>query len=569
VGRHPQGGAWEADWKKSIEDPLKKLDDTVNVQIEFVYLDPIFDKYPITLQGVLEAIGKLAKSATATLFAPQPKGFTDVVRWTAGMVVQWVENETLRQETRKVLEEQITKFKPHIVCAHSLGSLVCYDSFTGDGAKLIKDRRFVSFGSQIGNPFVVGNFAAGHLTGLKQAKFWYHLFNSNDSIFTAEIRLSDPNFAQIPTFFDIPGIADHDIPQYMCHPRTVGTVWGDAVNTLRGRPLERSMPEVIQKKFKWVEKPKARALLVGINEYSNPAQNLEGCVNDVFLMSALLQESGFEAENIRVVLNDRATHAGVRERLEWLLDGAQDRDKRFFYYSGHGAQMPTYDIGDQVDRLDEALVLYDFDWTRERAFTDDDFYALYSNLPYELQFTAVFDCCYSGGLTRAAVNKPRGIDPPDDIRHRMLYWDPITEMWRARKTITVPNKEFDERFNKDRQGDLLSVRLGQAMDLRTSPPQEMNKKAAARNHKGPYMPTLVYACREEEFSYEYTHGSITYGAFTYSLVKTLRRYRHLKEPKLTFTSLVNKVARELKVLGYEQTPTLSAPRDKRQKTPLG
>jgi len=121
-----------------------------------------------------------------------------------------------------------------------------------------------------------------------------------------------------------------------------------------------------------------------INEYPNPKQNLEGCVNDVFLMSALLQGSGFKAEEIRVVLNDRATRDGVRERLEWLLDDTKKGDVRFFYYSGHGAQLPAHGMGDYVDQLDETLVLHDFDWTPAHAFTDDDFYALYSQLPYDL-----------------------------------------------------------------------------------------------------------------------------------------------------------------------------------------
>ncbi|HXD11762.1 MAG TPA: caspase family protein, partial [Anaerolineales bacterium] len=254
-----------------------------------------------------------------------------------------------------------------------------------------------------------------------------------------------------------------------------------------------------------------------------------------------------------------------------LLDDAKDGDTRFFYYSGHGAQIPSYGIGDQVDRLDEALVLYDFDWTREHAFTDDDLYELYSQLPYDLRFITVFDCCYSGGLTRASVNKPRGIDPPDDIRHRMLRWDSDREMWVARKieALNAGFEGFDKKFNPEREEGMSSIRLGQAMDLRTSPPTQMDHKAAIRKHKGPYLPILVYACGEEEFSYEYTHGSITYGAFTYSLVKTLRRDRRSKQAKLTFSSLVREVGRELADLGYDQQPTLVAPTDiKKRKIPL-
>lgn len=59
-------------------------------------------------------------------------------------------------------------------------------------------------------------------------------------------------------------------------------------------------------------------------------------------MSALLQEAGFEAKDIRIVLDGRATARAVRERLHWLLDGTRAGDERLFFYSGHGAQIPAY-----------------------------------------------------------------------------------------------------------------------------------------------------------------------------------------------------------------------------------
>jgi hypothetical protein len=96
------------------------------------------------------------------------------------------------------------------------------------------------------------------------------------------------------------------------------------------------------------------------------------------------------------------------------------------------------------------------------------------------------------------------------------------------------------------------------MDLRGSHQATMDARAAARGHKGPYVPALVYACREEELSFEYRHGPISYGAFTYSLVKTLREARRTKLPQLTFNGLIRKVSKELAVLGYEQRPTLAA-----------
>jgi hypothetical protein len=54
----------------------------------------------------------------------------------------------------------------------------------------------------------------------------------------------------------------------------------------------------------------------------------EGCLNDVFLMSSVLQESGFDPEEIRVVRNERATTQGMIDRMHWLLDGLREGDER-------------------------------------------------------------------------------------------------------------------------------------------------------------------------------------------------------------------------------------------------
>jgi metacaspase-1 len=139
------------------------------------------------------------------------------------------------------------------------------------------------------------------------------------------------------------------------------------------------------------------------------------------------------------------------------------------------------------------------------------------------------------------------------------------------REIESPNPQFERKLNSEKgtkEARRCTHRLGQAMDLRASPPRTLKREAGARGHKGPFLPVLIYASREEEFSFEYQHGSIAHGAFTYCLAKTLRRDRRLKKPKLTFDSLVSEVRRELGELGYAQTPALVAPSEiKKQKIP--
>ena len=82
------------------------------------------------------------------------------------------------------------------------------------------------------------------------------------------------------------------------------------------------------------------------------------------------------------MLDERATTAAIRERIDWLLDGTADGQDRVLYYSGHGAQLPDYNPAEKIDHVDECLVPYDFHWTKDSAITDDDFQRYYSALPY-------------------------------------------------------------------------------------------------------------------------------------------------------------------------------------------
>src|SRR5262249_1031512 len=251
-----------------------------------------------------------------------------------------------------------------------------------------------------------------------------------------------------------------------------------------------------------------RALLVGINQYPKGVPPLQGCINDVFLVSSVLQECGFEADDIRVVLDDRATMAGITERLHWLLDATRPDDARFLYFSGHGALPPIYGPKGQIDRTSPCLVPYDFAWTKETALTDAALLDFYSQLPYTSHFMMVLDCCHAGGLARGTL-QPRGLDPPDDIRHRLLRWDATVEMWKPRHLEPI-NKDLSKLKDKEMYVGTSGVetRLGRAVSLRTLANKDFDKVTRDKNHKGPYFPIVLEACGVDELSYEYQHGVI-------------------------------------------------------------
>jgi len=380
-------------------------------------------------------------------------------------------------------------------------------------------------------------------------------------VFTASLPLSNPNLFEIDADFDDDGPLNHSAVRYLTHPSALDGVWQSIAMEPRRRSLERKFDKALATAKRT---PTRRALLVGINDYPDPADRLEGCVNDVFEISASLQELGFDASEIRVVLNERATAGNIRDRLRWLLEEVVDGDIRFFYFSGHGAQIPGYGAKGEVDAIDECLVPHDFAWTTETAIIDDWFQELYSQLPYDSRFYVALDCCHSGGMTRAGARKARGLEPPDDIRHRLLRWNSKAGMWVERdlpmsKRKLVSNKA-DENLLLGESGAL--KRLGSAVSL-WSEVAEFNRAKTRYDTLGPYMPVMLYACKEKQLSYEYRHGIQSYGAFTFTLTQLLRDQAKSSR-QLDFNAAIRNVGKKLSQLGYDQTPQVIGP-DKRLK----
>lgn len=547
-------------WTGAINQAVSRWNPDAQVTLDFLHYDAYFQDAEHSVLTYAEAVGRLLASGVINGigdFFSRSRGLFDIpqqLRWTAGMVAQWAAEEDLRQKTRQALLDQLNTKPYDLVCAHSLGSLISYDTFKRN-PKAIKDKVFVSFGSQIGNPFVRDVFA-GRIEPLK-AKAWYHLFNPHDHVLTARIRLQADNFSQIVTPFDIPNdVLNHDAAHYLQAPNAIDGVWRNVSGANVPVALTRTLS--IFKAAK--AKPNRRALLIGINDYPDPANQLEGCVNDVFLMSSVLQESTFKPEEIRVVLNERATAAGILERLHWLLDGTKPGDERVLFYSGHGAQIPGYGIHEEVDHLDECLVPYDFDWTLEHAVTDKQFSELYSQLPYDSQFLAIFDCCHSGGMSRDGSRRVRGVSPPDDIRHRALKWNAELEMWEERK-LASPNRDLAKADNGVAflGQNRATYRFGRSAALRTLATKAYDQSREELGHQGPYLPVIMEACQESQLSYEYRHGVTSYGAYTYSLATVLRRLRKQQQKNPTFQELTQLVEKQLKALKYDQIPCLLGP----------
>jgi metacaspase-1 len=566
LGDHRQSN-WRDTWAKSVKDVFPGRD-SISLDFSYTAYDDIFEGVDIDAWKSARALAKLAKSGLASVFSREKgvlSNISDRIRWTAGYVVAWVEDEAFKKATRKRVLDDIRQYRPDVILGHSLGSLVTYNAFShtdaqaDDIAAILKEARYVTLGSQIGNPFVIRNLTPGKIDRLG-VKSWHHLYNTNDDVFTAPLKLADiPEFRQVETPFDLDGFGDHAAESYLSHKATVENLWRLVVED--GSPEARSfgLSRSFRKPPAKAKRPKSaarRALLVGINEYPEEDQRLQGCVNDVFTMSSVLQECGFEPASIRTVLDERATTEGILSRLDWLLDEPQPGDERVFYYSGHGVAIPEYGEDNEPDHMVEALVPHDFDWTPEKCISDDQIYSLYSQLPYDFRLIMIFDCCHSGGVHRQGGAKARGITPPDDVRHRQLRWDRGTKMWvdRAFKPIndrfSSTSKDNAAFFGRDGSTE----RLGRASMLRGLTKAEATRRKAAGLSTGPYLPLIIEACGENQLSYEYRHGAHSYGAFTYCLAKILE-----EQKKISFENLVARTGEKLAKLQYDQVPQILGP----------
>lgn len=561
IGHHDQDLTWQGQWAGAIRTGVTSWDQRLSVAADFLMYDKLFEKAKLNLFTYAGATASLAFSAVVhgvgDLFRDRaPRGDLNArLRWTMGMVAQWAKYSDLRSKSRNMLGSLVKSFDPHVVCAHSMGSLVSYDTFVRDPS-LIAGRWFVSLGSQIGNP-AVRSTLGGTILPLKTARHWYHLFNRHDDVLTTPLRIFSDNFTQVDTPFNIEGIADHDAAEYLGHEQARVTLWRDVAASLSAPRAAGIRAFSAPSPRRAARDPRRRALIVGINEYPDPASRLEGCVNDAFLMSQTLQEAGFPASGIRLLLNDRATAAEITTRLDWLVDGAREGDHLVFAYSGHGAQMAGYNALKEIDHVDECLVPYDFDWTPEHAILDDQFFEFYSQLPYGVSFVSHLDCCHSGGLARGGV-RVRGLTPPDDIRHRLLAWR--DDEWAPRRLPAAPGQtrskgRYDELYAGE-DGNL--YRFGRALALR-APVANLDASPPNARRK-PFMPTLLEACQENELAQEYRSGSTSYGAFTFLFARELRKSlgkRPAQRP--SFQQLIARVKKALVNEGYTQAPALVIP----------
>ena len=254
------------------------------------------------------------------------------------------------------------------------------------------------------------------------------------------------------------------------------------------------MADKSRARAKAVAGPRRKALLVGINRYPSQFPSLKGCVNDALMMGQLLvDEFDFETgEDMRMLVDERATKAAILERLDWLVADVRPGDILVFHYSGHGAQVPDRD-GDEADKLDECLCPYDFSW--DDPLTDDDLRERVERVPVGANFTVILDCCHSGTGLRATP----GQTPMPSVARRLLA--PPDIAFRAVKKVTIDANLVNR-----------SVTMTEFRSL------ERNRFGRSLGDVG----VLISGCKAEQESKDAWIQGDYHGALSYSLYEALK-----------------------------------------------
>lgn len=284
-----------------------------------------------------------------------------------------------------------------------------------------------------------------------------------------------------------------------------------------------------------------KALLVGINRYPDPRNELKGCVNDVRQMEGTLKTRyGFPGDgNMRILTDARATTEAILDSLAWLTAGASPGDSLVFHYSGHGSQVPDKNGDETTDRLDEILCPYDLDW--KHPLTDDDLAAACAGVPRGALLTVILDCCHSGtglrdfvlsgnlhylaSLTRPAnlEHSGRTISRGDFVRPRGIPPSDAPDRHRCLPHPETPNPTRPRRAAR---------RFGVCVNRTNA--------------------VLIAACRDDQTSADAWIAGGYHGALTYHLCRALGN-----EPRdLTYRALVSAAGTAISRAGFDQVPQL-------------
>ena len=156
-----------------------------------------------------------------------------------------------------------------------------------------------------------------------------------------------------------------------------------------------------------------RALLIGIN-YTGTSNKLNGCINDITNMKALLLKEypSLKEENIKILKDDeldnnkKPNRDNILDAIKWLVTGLQSGENVYFHYSGHGGLVNDKSSDEQTGK---DSCIYPINNGKIEVIIDDELRSNLANkIPSGCKCFAVLDACHSGSALDLQ-NKYNGI----------------------------------------------------------------------------------------------------------------------------------------------------------------
>ena len=144
------------------------------------------------------------------------------------------------------------------------------------------------------------------------------------------------------------------------------------------------------------------AVVIGIADYQGRQNDLWHPDEDAKEMKeALINDYGFADDNIKILLNRKATASAILDAIDWLAANEDAESTVVFFFSGHGYRAPDtegWDEDAEYDGYDEGIVSYDW------YGLPDGLSSKYATLGNEFanfetqKFALIFGSCHSGGM---------------------------------------------------------------------------------------------------------------------------------------------------------------------------
>ena len=274
------------------------------------------------------------------------------------------------------------------------------------------------------------------------------------------------------------------------------------------------------------------ALLIGIQSYRH-LPDLDGPKNDVVDFGLLLMDHfGFpdDGHHVKAHFEGEMTRDEIRAAFEDLYERVGEGDQVVVFYAGHGSWLEAED-----GKVLQTLVPSDSgrdsaegdDAPENRDILDLEIDAWIGRLNEKTpHVTLIFDSCHSGDVTRDALEVSRGV-PPDRLERRP---DAVAAMAsRAEPEVQTRSLGRDSLGRGSLAGQILARRSA----------------------------LVLSACRAEETAKERVVGLTPHGAFSYELIRALKKL----PAGATWRSAFERVASRVTSRYASQHPQIEGPWD--------